>query len=241
NIPNIVITSSIGCPFKCTYCVTPRMWKYQKRSIRNIITGLEKILQKKPVEDVVFFDDAFLIHHQKEELLKELSKFDVRYHLPNGIHARLVDKKIAKLFAKANFKVIKLGYETSDEEMQIKTGGKVTNEDLVKAANYLLNEGLNETSAYIMANLPGQKVEDVLRGIDFCFDLGIIPSVNEFTPIPNTPQYMDLVSRGWLEIDTDPLLLNNSFLPYWWEYGMSVDEIEKIKAYLRDKKAERGN
>ncbi|WGS65480.1 B12-binding domain-containing radical SAM protein [Marinitoga aeolica] len=240
-IPNVVITSSIGCPFKCTYCVTPRMWKYQKRSIKNIIKGLEKILKEKPVKDVVFFDDAFLIHPEKEKLLEALSKFDVRYHLPNGIHAKLVDKKIAKLFAKANFKVIKLGYETSDEEMQKRTGGKVTNEDLVRAVKYLLDEGLTETSAYIMTNLPDQKVDDVIRGIDFCFDLGITPSVNEFTPIPNTPQYMDLISKGWLKPDTDPLLLNNSVLPYWWKYGMNADEIEKIKAYLRDKKAERGN
>lgn len=241
DVPNVVITSSIGCPFKCTYCVTPRMWKYQKRSIEKIIKGLEKMLKEKPVNDVVFFDDAFLIHPEKEKLLEELSKFDVRYHLPNGIHAKLVNKKLAKLFARANFKVIKLGYETSDEELQRKTGGKVTNKDLVKAVRYLLDEGLNETSAYIMANLPGQKVEDVIRGIDFCFDLGIIPSVNEFTPIPNTPQYMELVYKGWLDISTDPLLLNNSILPHWWKYGMSVEEIESIKAYLRDKKVERRN
>ncbi|GAB6188267.1 radical SAM protein [Marinitoga arctica] len=240
SIPNIVITSSIGCPFKCTYCVTPRMWKYQRKSVKNIINGLENILKEKPVTDVVFFDDAFLIHPKKNELLYELSKFNVRYHLPNGIHAKLVDEKTAKLFSKANFKVIKLGYETSDEEMQKKTGGKVTNDDLKRAATLLLNEGLIETSAYIMANLPGQKVEDVLRGIDFCQNLGIIPSVNEFTPIPNTPQYNELVSKGWLEHNIDPLLLNNSFLPYWWKYGMNVDEIESIKAYLREVKMKRG-
>ncbi|KAF2956105.1 radical SAM protein [Marinitoga sp. 38H-ov] len=235
-LPNIVITSSIGCPYKCTYCVTPRMWKYQRRSIKNIIKGLEKILNYKPVDDVVFFDDAFLIHPEREKLLEELSKFNVRYHLPNGIHAKLVNKKIAKLFSKANFKVIKLGYETSNEEMQKKTGGKVTNEDLVRASNYLLNEGLNETSAYIMANLPDQKVEDVIKGIDFCMDLGIIPSVNEFTPIPNTPQYNELVQRSWLDYDIDPLLLNNTFLPYWWKYGMNVEQIEYIKAYLNKKR-----
>ncbi|SHF19755.1 Radical SAM superfamily enzyme YgiQ, UPF0313 family [Marinitoga hydrogenitolerans DSM 16785] len=235
-ISYIVITSSIGCPFKCTYCFTPRMWKYQIRSVKSIIKGLKKILEFKKVKDVVFFDDAFLLHPEKERLLEELSKFNVRFHLPNGIHARLVNEKIAELFSKANFKVIKLGYETSNEELQKKTGGKVTNEELLKATKFLLANGLNETSAYIMANLPDQKVEDVISGIDFCFDLGIIPSVNEFTPIPNTPQYMELVSRGWLKMDTDPLLLNNSILPHWWKYGMSVEEIEMIKSYLRVKK-----
>jgi len=237
DLPHVVITSSIGCPFKCTYCVTPRMWKYQKRSVKNIIKGLDKILSEKPVNDIVFFDDAFLIHPEKEKLLEELSRFKVRYHLPNGIHAKLVNDKIAKLFAKANFKVIKLGYETSKEEMQKKTGGKVTNEDLIKASKYLLDEGLDKTSAYIMANLPDQKVEDVIKGIDFCIDLGIIPSVNEFTPIPNTPQYNELVERGWLNYGIEPLLLNNTFLPYWWEYGMNVEQIEYIKSYLNKKRA----
>ncbi|NUU96030.1 radical SAM protein [Marinitoga sp. 1135] len=237
-LPHVVITSSIGCPFRCTYCVTPRMWKYQTRSVKKIISGLETILSEKPVNDVVFFDDAFLLHPQKEELLNELSKFNVRYHLPNGIHAKLVTPKIARLFAKANFKIIKLGYETSDEELQKKTGGKVSNEDLKNAANYLLNEGLTDVSAYIMANLPEQKVDDVKRAIDFCLENNIIPSVNEFTPIPNTPQYMELVEKGWLDINTDPLLLNNSILPYWWKHGMNIEEIEGIKKYLQKKKEE---
>ena len=65
-----------------------------------------------------FFDDAFLLRKDIYDLLKELSKFKVRYHLPNGIHARRVTPEIASLLKKANFKTIKLGYESHDFNVQ---------------------------------------------------------------------------------------------------------------------------
>ncbi len=45
----VVLVSSVGCPFHCTYCVTPKMWKFQYRSIDKIINNIEYILKKGPM------------------------------------------------------------------------------------------------------------------------------------------------------------------------------------------------
>ncbi|NLI06004.1 MAG: radical SAM protein, partial [Thermotogaceae bacterium] len=183
-------------------------------------------------EDVVFFDDAILFGDFKA-LLKELLKRKIvrRFHLPNGVHARLLDVEMAGLLYDNNFKTIKLGLETSDPSMQLSTGGKVTNEDFFKAVKNLTNAGFTsrEMSAYIMLNLPGQKVEDVEHSLEMCGELGVYPSLNEFTPIPGTEQWKTLIEDGVFDEGIDPLLLDNSLLPHWWKKGMNASQVQALK------------
>ncbi len=187
------------------------------------------------VKDVAFFDDAFLVGKDYVvRLLKELSNLKLRFHLPNGIHARLVDEEIAHLLKEANFKTIKLGYETSGE-LQKKTGGKVFDDDLLRAVENLKRAGFTkeELSAYVMINMPGQRKEDVLRAIELCRSLDIGINLNEYTPIPGTKDWNELVEKGLIDPGVDPLLLNNTILPFWWRGGMSVEEVEKVKEVLK--------
>jgi len=140
------------------------MWEFQCRDIDKIIKNIENLLIKRPyLKDIVFFDDAFLLRKDISEFLEALSYFPVRYHLPNGIHARRVNEEVAFLLKKANFKTIKLGYESYDFNFQKETGYKVTNKDLIRAVNNLKKIGFNmeDVSAYILTNLPNQKIEDI--------------------------------------------------------------------------------
>lgn len=235
-LPYVVLISSIGCTFNCSYCVTPNMWKFQSRTIPAILNNISYILEKRPnIQDIVFFDDAFLLRKDIFDLLNELSKFNIRYHLPNGIHARRVTPEVASLLKKANFKTIKLGYESHDFKIQKETGFKVTNSDLVYAVYNLKNAGFtkDEISAYILVNLPEQSKTDVIEAIDFCYELGISINLNEFTPIPETKEYRNLVVGGYIDNDTDPILLNNTYLPYWSNFGLSISKLKEIKQYAR--------
>ncbi|HBJ80742.1 radical SAM protein, partial [Pseudothermotoga sp.] len=162
-------------------------------------------------------------------LIKEQLK--VNYHLPNGLHARLLDEETAKLMKEAGFKTIKLGYETSGN-LQKETGGKVYDEELVRAAEILLKAGFTkeDVQAYIMVNMPDQKEDDVLKAIEICKQVGISVSINEYTPIYGSLDWFKLVDQGAIDEKIDPVMLNNTVLPYWFKNNMDFQAVQRLKA-----------
>ncbi|HOJ87644.1 MAG TPA: radical SAM protein [Pseudothermotoga sp.] len=237
----LVFLTSLGCPYRCTYCVSHKLWKkFIQREPHAVVETIEKYLNLFSVKDVVFFDDAILINKENhfKPLLKLLiaKSFGVNYHLPNGIHARLLDEELACLMKEAGFKTIKLGYETTGV-LQKLTGGKVCDQDIIKAARILRKAGFTEqeVQAYIMINMPHQKAEDVIKAIEICKNEGISVSVNEYTPIPSSQDWYALIEQGFLDKDTDPALLNNTIMPYWFKAGMDFKTIQTIKNFVHNK------
>ena len=231
----LVFFTSLGCVYNCSYCLTPKLYgKWVYRDHERTLNMIRKYVHTFNVKDVVFFDDAALIDKENhfKPLLRKLirANLGVRYHLPNGIHARLIDEELAWLLKQANFVTIKLGYETSGP-LQNKTGGKVQDEDIFRAAQMLRSVGFtsSEIQAYIMVNMPGQTEQDVMNAIETCRKAGISISLNEYTPIPNTKDWLELTSAGMLPADVDPFLLNNTVLPYWWKAGMDVATVQRLK------------
>ncbi|MBO8160482.1 MAG: radical SAM protein [Thermosipho sp. (in: Bacteria)] len=235
----LVFTTTIGCPYKCTYCIAHRMWNGMRfRTVKKVVDSIEKFAEMFQVKDIVFFDDAILVNSKNHFnlILKEIISRNLKlnFHLPNGIHAKLVNEETVELMKEANFKTIKLGYETTGE-LQLKTGGKVIDRDLINAARIFRKFGFTEkeVSAYIMVNIPGQKVKDVVEAMKICKNEGIDFSINEFTPIIGTDDWIDLINQGKLTGMEDPVLLNNTVLPFWWKYGMNSDVIQYLKSIAR--------
>ncbi|MDK2886275.1 MAG: hypothetical protein PWP54_833 [Thermosipho sp. (in: thermotogales)] len=235
NLGYLVFITTLGCPYKCSYCIAHRIWNgIRFRTPEKVVDSIEKYVEMFNIENVVFFDDAILVNAEKHfhVILKEIIKRNLKlnFHLPNGIHAKLITEKTAELMKEANFKTIKLGYETTGE-LQLKTGGKVRDEDLIRASRILRKYGFTEeeVSAYIMVNIPGQKPSDVIEAMKVCKNEGIGFSINEFTPIVGTDDWINLINEGKLTGREDPVLLNNTVLPFWWKHGMDSELIQKLK------------
>ena len=81
--------------------------------------------------------------------------------------------------------------------------------------------------------MPGQSLKDAIAAVEFVHSLGIKVNVNEYTPIPGTKDWRELVDKGLINEKLDPLLLNNTILPLWWSASMSEEEVEEVKQYAR--------
>ncbi len=210
------LQTSTGCPYRCTYCASYLLdGPYKGRDIDEVLVEIES-LAKQGITDIAFYDDALLYdadNHIKP-ILREVIKREmpVRFHTPNGLHARFIDDELAYLMKAANFKTIRIGLETIDSTRQIETGGKTSTEEFIGAIDRLKRAGFkgHEIGVYLMYGLPRQELREIKEGIEFVKGLGVLVKLTEFSPIRGTKAWEGLVRMGVITEGLDPLLTNNT-------------------------------
>jgi radical SAM superfamily enzyme YgiQ (UPF0313 family) len=236
-----LITSS-GCRYKCSYCASPLLFKgFKQRGPMEVVREI-KDLYRKGVRDFAFYDDALLVNADShlKIILKQVTKsgLKVRFHCPNGMHVRFIDDELAGLMKQSGFTTLRLSLETVDEDRQAKTSGKTTTENFLSAVSSLKNHGFEKKhiGVYLMYGLPGQDFAEVLEGVEFLKSLGVRINLTEFSPIPGTSSWDELISHGIIDDSIDPLVTNNSvFSLLYADYGLEAIEGLKneVKAYNR--------
>jgi len=231
----ICIITSRGCPFRCSYCASYQLNpKLEFRNPIEVAREIEHWKEKRKIKDFIFYDDALLMHPEKNfiVLLNEIinKRINVRFHLPNGIHAREVDKKIAEKMFQAGIKTIRLGFETVNSSAQKITGGKVSSIEFKKAVNCFIKAGFkqNQIGAYLLIGLPGQTVDEIKDSINFVKDCGAHPRLAKFSPIPGTKIWEEAKYYFKFKDDIDPLFHNDALLSC-----ISPDITEKVFNDLR--------
>lgn len=235
----IVILTSRGCPFSCTYCASSILYKnFIRRDPIEVVDEIEYWINQYYINNIAFYDDALLVNSETHfiPIIKEILRRGIQchFHTPNALHIKEVNEEVAKLLYISNFKQIRLGFETSNEITQIETGGKVNTEEFLRAINYLKKAGFSgeEIGVYIMAGLPGQRIEEVEETVIFVKKQGVKPILVEYSPIPNTPLFEKAKYFSPFDIENEPLFQNNSILPCQWE-GLKVKDYQKLKERIK--------
>ena len=236
---SIPILSSQGCPFRCTYCASGLLYPgFRQKRPAKIADYIERWQSRGGTTDFVFYDDALLINPEQHiiPLLREVVKRNIsaRFHVPNGLHVRGIDHRVAELMMKAGFKTLRLGLETADPQLQKETGDKVTQQDFIRAATALKDAGFSarEAGVYILAGLPQQHFQSVYDTVKFVQDHGLRPLIAEYSPIPGTILWDRAVACSPFPIADEPLFHNNTLLPCQWE-KFTVEDLNFLKLESR--------
>lgn len=220
NAEQLPITTSRGCPFRCSYCSSHILHKeFLRRDPFKVVDEIEYWQTKSGVINFSFYDDALLVRPEEMiiPLLKELKRRNLscQFHCPNGLHLREINEEMSEWLYQSGFKTIRFGFETCDPAKQLRTGGKVQNEELQRAVKYLKNAGYKtkDIGIYLLCGTPGQSAEDVGNSIEFVNACGARPLLAEYSPIPGTQMWEDAVMSSSFDIKREPLYHNNSLLP----------------------------
>jgi radical SAM superfamily enzyme YgiQ (UPF0313 family) len=233
NPPFAPLLTSTGCPFKCSYCASNILADFSQRSPENVLREV-RYFHGRGVTDFAFYDDALLVNsdtHLKPLLRQVIAEgLHVRFHTPNGLHARFIDQELAGLMRQSGFTTIRLSLEIINDVRQMNSGGKVLSEDVERAVLALWKVGFTkkDVGVYIMYGLPGQELNEVMESIEFLKGLGARINLTELAPIKGTQSWDELKRRGVITEDLDPLLTNNSIFPFLFS-GYNTEEVEEMK------------
>lgn len=236
SIPYVVMLSSRGCPFSCTYCASSLLYnEFYQRLPEKVFAEIKYYVDKFDVKDIAFYDDALLVNPEKhievllDLIIKKGINQKVRFHTPNGLHIRYITPNLAKKLYKAGFKTIRLGLESTQSHWQANSNNKVTNDEFFWAITNLMKAGYsgNEIGVYVMIGLPGQTLEEINETIDFVRQTGCKVKIAQYTPIPGTADFYKSVNEHGLD-PNEPLLQNKSIYQLK-SSGISFNEMERIK------------
>jgi hypothetical protein len=229
------VLSSRGCPHRCGFCGGPLLFpELDQRNPADAAAGMIAVYRRFGTRNFAFYDDALLVRKYAHilPLLEAVANegLPLSFQTPNGLHVREIDRSLASLLKRAGFSSLYLSQETFDESLIRRYCPKVGGGDLHGALGALENAGFNRgnINVYLIAGLPGQDLKGLKEGILAVRRMGAVPRVAFFSPIPGTPIWKDLVRRGKINNDADPLLHNKLAFPYTWG-DISPDDFESLR------------
>lgn len=228
-----VLKLSDGCPFRCSYCSVPQVYKhFESRPLPRAIAELELLLAR-GARNVAFYDDALLFDAERVlgPFLQEVLRRGLRVnlHTPNALNARFLSAELADLMVRAGFKTFYLGFESASQQWQQGTGGKVFSEELAHAVDHLLAAGADpmEITAYQILGHPDSDTQKLEASMRFVQSLGIRGMLADFSPIPGTPD--GEACRRWVNLD-EPLMHSKTAFPI---FRLGFDEVNRLKDLQR--------
>lgn len=231
---HLPLLTSRGCPFHCDYCASPILNSvFAERSPEAIAAEISQMAETYGTRHFIIFDDAFLVNKAKRlfRVFRALdNRLGVRFHTPNGLHAREIDDETAETLHAARFETIRLSFESLSARILARSSGKVTRAEMENALACLEKAGYarKEMEAYLLFGYPGQTVRDMEEALLFIADQGIIPRLSYYSPVPGTKDYSRLQQEGILTSPPDLYETNKIYFLYE-KSGFSPPEIERIK------------
>ncbi len=228
-----VLLTSFGCPFFCKYCASKILWpRYHRRPLKTVIADYE-FQRNLGIKDLAFYDDALLL--DKEEFFYPLTEkiakdSNIRMHTPNGLHVRQIDKKCAEILYERNFRTIRLSLESIDPKIARDSSDKVARTEYSQAVKNLHEAGYSaeDCETYILVGLPNQNIQSVRDTISFVKDSGGIPKLAEYSPIPGTPYFNEIV-KNMPMLKIEPLLQNNTVYCSYFSKDIDPLTLQELK------------
>ena len=234
-----VVSTSYGCPMRCSYCASSLLNPvYERRPLDEILADLAFQLSIPGVCDAAFYDDA-LLASPEGAILSLCARIrerwpGVRLHTPNGLHVSMLSRLVCRALHDTGFETIRLSLEGVDAYTRGSSSGKTNVQDFVSAVEELHAAGYSHDriETYILVGLPGQRADDVERSISFARSLGVRVKLAEYAPIPGTPLFEDALAAT-PELSTEPLLHNNTVYVQYVAGKVSTGELQRLKDLTR--------
>ncbi len=167
--PYMVLFTSRGCPFRCTYCHNIFGKKFRARSASNVLSEIKSLVDNYDIHDFEIMDDTsnFDRARLKEILHGIISlKNGLKLSFPNGIRADIVDEELIKLMKQAGTDEITVAIESASPRIQQYIKKNLNLEKANRTIEMAVDSGMFVKGNF-MLGFPTETEEEIKATIDF--------------------------------------------------------------------------
>jgi radical SAM superfamily enzyme YgiQ (UPF0313 family) len=238
-----VITSR-GCPYRCTFCNTPRH-RYRVMSPSRVCDELEACLEL-GIREIYFVDDTFNITNKRvHELCDEIIRRKISISWTVRFRVKGVDRPLLEKMKAAGCSRIQFGVEQGTEEGLLRLKKDVTSREIESAFRLCREVGIR-TVAYFMIGTPTERSRsDVVDTIRYSIKLDPdFVMFNLMTPFPGTTLFDEGLRDGVLDLEPWTNFMRNpdeTFKAQVWDEYFTREELRDMldmayrRFYLRPK------
>ncbi len=169
--PSIFVTTSRGCPFRCTFCATPLLWpgKLRRYSPLRVVEEIRYQITRYPGISIGFLDDSFFSDRKwLDEFFDLIAPLKIKYHCIGRIDQ--LNRDIIKNLVDTGCDFIAFGVETGSNERQKKIK-KFLDLDKLEKNVRILSEFNIVTKGFFMLGFPDETPQDMADTINMAAHL----------------------------------------------------------------------
>ncbi|MFH1744869.1 MAG: radical SAM protein [bacterium] len=193
------ITTSRGCPGRCTYCGVNYIFNktYRRRSVDNVISEIDFLIKEYNLDGLYFMDDTFLMN---TEWIEEFSEKFIKkkYNIIWSCYGRVdtVNERILKAVKKAGCVQVEYGIETGSKKVLERIKKNTDVEKIKKAIKMTKENGLRALGSFIFGFAEDTE-EDLKDSINLAREIKLNFSTAFFaTPYPASEIYKQAVEEN---------------------------------------------
>jgi anaerobic magnesium-protoporphyrin IX monomethyl ester cyclase len=210
--PYAAIYTSLGCPFKCSFCCiqapfkegekiagyNPNVNTYRMWSTETTLAQIDTLHNDYGVTNFKFADELFVLNHKHvDELCDALIERDYGLNIWAYTRVDTIKDGMPEKLKKAGFNWLALGIEAANSDVRDGVSKGYSQEDILRTV-----EELREQNIYIIANyifgLPDDTLETMQETLDMAIELNC-EFANFYCTMayPGSELYRDAIRKSW--------------------------------------------
>lgn len=165
-----VLVSSVGCPYRCTFCVNINrrlaFGGYRAKSAARLADELEFLINRYGITYFDFLDENFFVKRSHpEEFIKEVRRRGLKFSWYTNMRADafdrgIVDEAMIRELKDIGLYYVSMGAESGSQRILDKLKKDITVEQIVRSGEIVVRNGLGVVYSFMMG-MPGETQADV--------------------------------------------------------------------------------
>lgn len=167
--PYMVLLTSRGCPFHCTYCHNIMGKTFRARSVENVLEEIGVLIENYHITDFEIIDDISNFDRERfKRILRGIIEKDwkVTLSFPNGVRTDLLDDEAVHLMRQAGTAEISIAVETATPRLQKMVKKNLNLEKVRHIIDVCVREGMY-VRGFFMLGFPTETAEELKATINF--------------------------------------------------------------------------